>query len=237
MPTASRSPGCIAPSRRPSARSSRPTPKHELPFELGMGAVDMPFAIPNLRVENPEAAAHTRIGWFRSVSNIPHAFAIQSFVAELAAALGTRPQGLSARADRPAAADRCRRRCRTPGSTARTRSSIRSTPGGCVAVVENVGERGGLGTQAAAGPRPRHRRAPQLRELRRGAWSRRRSDPRASSRSRASTSPSTAAPWSIPTACARSSRAPWCRASASRPWARSASRTAASSRPTSTATS
>jgi isoquinoline 1-oxidoreductase beta subunit len=53
-----------------------------------MGAVDMPFAIPNVRVENPEAEAHARIGWFRSVSNIPHAFAIQSFVAELAAAAG-----------------------------------------------------------------------------------------------------------------------------------------------------
>jgi isoquinoline 1-oxidoreductase beta subunit len=52
-----------------------------------MGAVDMPFAISNVRVENPEAEAHTRIGWFRSVSNIPHAFAVQSFVAELAAAL------------------------------------------------------------------------------------------------------------------------------------------------------
>ena len=47
-----------------------------------------PFAIPNVRIENPEATAHTRIGWFRSVSNIPHAFAVQSFVAELAAAAG-----------------------------------------------------------------------------------------------------------------------------------------------------
>ncbi|MCB5190833.1 molybdopterin-dependent oxidoreductase [Methylobacillus arboreus] len=54
------------------------------PFELGMGAVNMPFNIPNMRVESPEIPAHTRIGWFRSVSNIPHAFAVQSFVAELA---------------------------------------------------------------------------------------------------------------------------------------------------------
>lgn len=61
-------------------------------FELAMGAVDMPFAIPNVRVENPPAPAHTRIGWFRSVSNIPHAFAIQSFVAELAAAAGRDPK-------------------------------------------------------------------------------------------------------------------------------------------------
>lgn len=65
-----------------------PDPKHELPFEQGMGLVNLPFDIPNLRIENPEAAAHTRIGWFRSVSNVPHAFAVQSFVAELAAAAG-----------------------------------------------------------------------------------------------------------------------------------------------------
>src|SRR5882762_8884811 len=50
---------------------------HQASFELGMGLVDMPC-------ENPEAAAHTRIGWFRSVSNIPHAFAVQSMVGELA---------------------------------------------------------------------------------------------------------------------------------------------------------
>ncbi|WP_375455613.1 molybdopterin cofactor-binding domain-containing protein [uncultured Methylobacterium sp.] len=69
-----------------------PDPKHELPFELGMGLVNTPFAIPNIRLENPEAAAHVRIGWFRSVSNIPHAFAIQSFVAELAHAAGRDPK-------------------------------------------------------------------------------------------------------------------------------------------------
>ncbi len=69
-----------------------PDPKHELPFELGMGFVNMPFAVPNVRLENPEAPAHTRIGWFRSVSNIPHAFAIQSFVAELAHAAGRDPK-------------------------------------------------------------------------------------------------------------------------------------------------
>jgi isoquinoline 1-oxidoreductase beta subunit len=57
---------------------------HEAPFELGMGLIDMPFEIANIQCENPEAAAHTRIGWFRSVSNIPHAFAVQSMVGELA---------------------------------------------------------------------------------------------------------------------------------------------------------
>jgi len=65
-----------------------PDPKQEANWELGMGVINVPFAIPNVRIENPEATAHTRIGWFRSVSNIPHAFAVQSFVAELAAAAG-----------------------------------------------------------------------------------------------------------------------------------------------------
>ncbi|MEZ0171256.1 molybdopterin cofactor-binding domain-containing protein [Microvirga sp. TS319] len=69
-----------------------PDPKHELPNELGMGVLNMPLAVPNIRVENPEAAAHVRIGWFRSVSNIPHAFAIQSFIAELAHAAGRDPK-------------------------------------------------------------------------------------------------------------------------------------------------
>ena len=62
--------------------------KHAAPFELGMGLVDMPFEIANIPCENPEAAAHTRIGWFRSVSNIPRAFAVQSMVGEIAHATG-----------------------------------------------------------------------------------------------------------------------------------------------------
>lgn len=69
-----------------------PDQTYEAPFELGMGMSDTPFAIPNLRVENGEAEAHTRVGWFRSVANVPHAFAIQSFVAELAAAAGRDPK-------------------------------------------------------------------------------------------------------------------------------------------------
>jgi isoquinoline 1-oxidoreductase beta subunit len=80
-------------SAAPSIRSIfGPDPQHEAPFERGMGLVNVPFVIPNLRVENPTAQAHVRIGWYRSVSNIPHAFAIQSFVAELAAAAGRDPK-------------------------------------------------------------------------------------------------------------------------------------------------
>jgi len=69
-----------------------PDAKHGLPFELGMGLVNLPFDIPNIRAENPEAPAHVRIGWYRAVSNIPHAFAVQSFVAELAHAAGRDPK-------------------------------------------------------------------------------------------------------------------------------------------------
>src|SRR6185312_11999364 len=61
---------------------------HQLGLELAMGLVDMPFEIANIQCENPEATAHTRIGWFRSVSNIPRAFAVQSMVGELAHATG-----------------------------------------------------------------------------------------------------------------------------------------------------
>ena len=69
-----------------------PDPKEKLPFELGMGLTNMPLDIPNVRAENPQAPAHVRIGWYRSVSNIPHAFAIQSFIAELAEAAGRDPR-------------------------------------------------------------------------------------------------------------------------------------------------
>ncbi|APA88645.1 molybdopterin-dependent oxidoreductase [Paraburkholderia sprentiae WSM5005] len=54
--------------------------------ELGQGVTDMPYDVANVRCENGAASAHTRIGWYRSVYNIPHGFALGSFVDELAAA-------------------------------------------------------------------------------------------------------------------------------------------------------
>ena len=56
--------------------------------EMAQGWVDLPFDIPHLRAENGPAQPHVRIGWLRSVANIYHAFAIQSFLDELAAAAG-----------------------------------------------------------------------------------------------------------------------------------------------------
>jgi isoquinoline 1-oxidoreductase subunit beta len=56
--------------------------------ELQQGWTDLPFNIPNHRAENSGAAAHVRIGWLRSVANIYHAFAAQSFADECAHAAG-----------------------------------------------------------------------------------------------------------------------------------------------------
>lgn len=63
-------------------------PGHLADWENGMGHVDLPFDIPAVRCENGKAMSHARIGWWRSVNNVPRAFAVQSFVAELAEELG-----------------------------------------------------------------------------------------------------------------------------------------------------
>jgi isoquinoline 1-oxidoreductase subunit beta len=56
--------------------------------ELQQGWTDLPCNIPNMRAENSGAAAHLRIGWRRSVANIYHGFAAQSFADECAHAAG-----------------------------------------------------------------------------------------------------------------------------------------------------
>src|SRR5580692_1029270 len=54
------------------------------PAHLQQGWTDIPYDLPNLRIENGPAKAHVRIGWLRSVANIYHAFGIQCFTDELA---------------------------------------------------------------------------------------------------------------------------------------------------------
>ncbi|MBW4933025.1 xanthine dehydrogenase family protein molybdopterin-binding subunit [Marinobacter sp. F4206] len=66
----------------------RPNYEHKTRVERGMGFNTTPFKVPAMRLENPPAPAHVRIGWFRSVYNLPHAWAIQSFTHELATAAG-----------------------------------------------------------------------------------------------------------------------------------------------------
>ncbi len=59
--------------------------------ELEMGWSNVPFDIPNHRAENGPAEAHVRIGWLRSVANVYHAYAVQSFIDELAHEAGRDP--------------------------------------------------------------------------------------------------------------------------------------------------
>ena len=61
-------------------------------LEAGMGLVDVPYDnVPNIQVETGETDVMIRVGWYRSVNNIQHAFAINSFANELAAAAGRDP--------------------------------------------------------------------------------------------------------------------------------------------------
>jgi isoquinoline 1-oxidoreductase beta subunit len=70
----------------------QPDPGYESALEMGMGLVDNPFDVANLRCETGEAKARVRLGWFRSVSNVPHAFAVQSMACEMAHAAGKDPK-------------------------------------------------------------------------------------------------------------------------------------------------
>ena len=60
-------------------------------FELAQGFNNNPYEIPNVQLENAKAEAHVRIGWMRSVCNIHHSFAVNSFADELAVAAGRDP--------------------------------------------------------------------------------------------------------------------------------------------------
>lgn len=59
-------------------------------FEIA-SAANVPFDIENLKVEVGKAPAHVRIGWLRSVINIPHGFSINVFADELAIAANRDP--------------------------------------------------------------------------------------------------------------------------------------------------
>jgi isoquinoline 1-oxidoreductase beta subunit len=56
--------------------------------DFQQGVLDLALDVPNVRAEACEAPAHVRIGWLRSVYNIFHAFASNSFIDEVAHARG-----------------------------------------------------------------------------------------------------------------------------------------------------
>ncbi|MEZ0453142.1 molybdopterin cofactor-binding domain-containing protein [Sphingobacterium thalpophilum] len=59
--------------------------------ELMLGASDFPYDVPAISLETHDAKAHLRIGWLRSVRNIPQVFAIATMMDEVAEARGMDP--------------------------------------------------------------------------------------------------------------------------------------------------
>ncbi len=69
-----------------------PDQKTGFNIEYGLGLVDLPYnGVPNIKIVNGEADIMIRIGWYRSVNNIQHSFAMNCFANELAAAAGRDP--------------------------------------------------------------------------------------------------------------------------------------------------
>jgi isoquinoline 1-oxidoreductase beta subunit len=58
--------------------------------EVG-GAVDLPYAIPSIRMEYSPASSHVPVSWWRSVENSVNAFVTECFLDELAGAAGIDP--------------------------------------------------------------------------------------------------------------------------------------------------
>ena len=128
----------------------------------------MPYAIANVRCENGPTENHLRIGWYRSVYNIPHAFAVCSFADELAAAAGTDPvEYLRALLGGPRMIDLKAIGVDYPNYGA----SIDEYPidtGRMRAVLDLAVKNSGWGAPLAPAPRPGGRGASQLPQLRGG---------------------------------------------------------------------
>ena len=131
---------------------------------MQLGASDVAWEVPNVQVESTPAAAHVRVGWYRSVCNIPHAFGVCSFADELARAAKKDPKafleeliGPPRKVDLTALGVKDwnygKDKALYPIETARMRH-----------VLDLAARRAGLGTRAAGG-RAGHRRAPEFRDL------------------------------------------------------------------------
>ena len=138
-------------------------------------SINVPFAIPNVRIENPEAdGAHAH----RLVPlglNIPHAFAVQSFVAELAAGAGKDHRDYLLELIGPDRADRPAQASATTWNHGESPERYPVDTGRLRSVIETVTREAGWGRKLPKGQRPRAGGALQLRELRRRRWSRWRS--------------------------------------------------------------
>jgi isoquinoline 1-oxidoreductase beta subunit len=129
-----------------------PDPKHPFDIELGMGWVDTPFDVPNIRMESGEAPAHARIGWFRSVNNVMHAWSTQSFVAEIAAQLGKDPKDFLLELIGPARIVEVGKQVSTPWwNYGEPEGAFQVDTGRLRKVAELAAERGGWGRQLPKG--------------------------------------------------------------------------------------
>ncbi len=72
----------------PTIQSTFAAGAEEPGFEADLGLRDPPYALDHIQAETGRVPAHLRIGWMRSVANIYHCFATQSFMAELADVAG-----------------------------------------------------------------------------------------------------------------------------------------------------
>ncbi len=73
----------------PIASTFAPGAQYGADFEVGMGLNELPYDVANIRGENCPAPNHLRLGWMRAVAHVYHAFAIHSFLDELAVANNT----------------------------------------------------------------------------------------------------------------------------------------------------
>jgi isoquinoline 1-oxidoreductase beta subunit len=76
----------------PPIRSTFEESEQPTAGDLQQGVLDLALDVPNVRAEACRGKPHARIGWYRSVYNIFHAFAVGSFVDELAHARGVDPR-------------------------------------------------------------------------------------------------------------------------------------------------
>ena len=129
-----------------------PDPKYPQFIELGMGFVDTPFNVPNVRLESGEAQSHVRVGWFRSVNNVAHAWAIQSFIAEIAHDLGRDPKDMLLELIGPARTVTAPEKATTPWwDYGEPYGTYPVDTGRLRRVAELAAEKGGWGRQLPAG--------------------------------------------------------------------------------------
>ena len=138
------------------------------PLEYGLGLIDTPYnQVPNLRIENGEIDAMIRVGWYRSVNNIQHAFAMNCFANELAEAAGRDPVEflleLIGDAD---VMDLTQDGVPEHWNYGDSIEDWPIMPKRLSNVLRVVAEKSGYGKSHAARSRPRHRVSPQLPQLR-----------------------------------------------------------------------